>query len=150
MATHRISATAEIAAPAERVYAILADYRNGHPHILPKPYFQGLRVVEGGIGAGTVVEFSMRLLGSTRRFRATVSEPEPGRVLVETNDDGAVTRFTVEPRGAARCRVTIATETTVRDGWPGKIEGWMTTRLLRPIYEKELAEIAAFARRLGQ
>lgn len=146
MATHRIRATAEVAAPAERVYGVLADYRNGHPYILPKPYFQGLRVVEGGTGAGTVVEFSMRLLGSTRHFRATVSEPEPGRVLVETNDDGAVTRFTVEPQGATRCRVTIATETTVRDGWAGKIEGWMTTRLLLPIYEKELAEIAAFMR----
>lgn len=144
MTTHRVSATADIPASAARVYGVLADYHEGHAHIVPKPWFLWLRVVEGGVGEGTVVEFALRLMGRTQHFRATVTEPEPGRVLVETNEDGAVTSFTVDPQGDERCRLTIATETTVRDGLLGKIEGWMATRLLRPIYEKELAEIAAY------
>lgn len=147
MATHRVSATADIPAPAERVYAILADYHSGHAHILPKPWFLWLRVVEGGVGDGTVVEYALRLFGRTQHFRAAVTEPEPGRVLVETNEDGAVTSFTVDPQGDDRCRLTIATETTVRDGFLGKIEGWMATHLLKPIYEKELGEIAAYIQR---
>lgn len=28
-----------VKAPAQEVYTILADYRHGHPRILPKPYF---------------------------------------------------------------------------------------------------------------
>lgn len=145
MAINRVSASAVIPAPAEKVYGIIADYHNGHPHILPKPYFLSLEVVKGGVGAGTVVAFSMRLMGRTQHFRATVSEPEPGRVLVETNDTGSVTTFTVEPQPGGQCRVTIATDTTVRDGIGGKLEGWLINRLLRPIYEKELAQLAAFA-----
>lgn len=143
MATNRVSASALIPAPAEKVYGILADYHNGHPRILPKPYFTSLEVVEGGTGAGTVVAFSMRLMGRPQHFRATVSEPQPGRVLVETNDTGAETRFTVDPQPDGQCRVTIATETTVRDGIAGKVEGWITHRLLHPIYVKELAQLAA-------
>ena len=145
MAINRVSATALIPAPAEKVYGIVADYRNGHPHILPKPWFLSLEVVEGGVGAGTVVDFSMRLMGRVQHFRATVTEPQPGRVLVETNDTGAVTSFTVEPQPNQQCRVTIVTETTVRDGIAGKIEGWLTNRLLHPIYVAELAQLADFA-----
>ncbi|HRJ44334.1 MAG: SRPBCC family protein [Caldilineaceae bacterium] len=145
MAINRINASAVIPAPADRVYGIIADYRDGHPHILPKPYFLSLEVVEGGVGAGTVVAFSMRLMGRVQHFRATVSEPEPGRVLVETNDSGAVTSFVVDPRPGNQCQVTIVTETDVRDGIAGKIAGWLTNRLLHPIYVKELAQLAAFA-----
>ncbi len=71
-------------APADRVYAIIADYRNGHPHILPKQ-FRNLTVEQGGVGAGTIIRFEVRVFGQTQHFRAVVSEPEPGRVLVEEN-----------------------------------------------------------------
>ena len=123
MAINRVSVSALIPAPAQKVYGIIADYHNGHTHILPKPWFLSLEVVEGGVGAGSVIAVSMRLLGRTQHFRATVSEPQPGRVLVETNEDGTVTSFTVDPQPGGQCRVTIVTETTVREGIPGKIEG---------------------------
>ena len=145
MAINRVSASALIPAPAGKVYGIIADYWDGHPHILPKPWFVSLEVVEGGVGAGTVVDFSMRLMGRVQHFHSTISEPQPGRVLVETNDTGAVTSFTVEPQPNQQCRVTIVTETTVRDGIAGKIEGWLTNRLLHPIYVAELAQLADYA-----
>jgi hypothetical protein len=33
----------------------------------------------------------------------------------------------------------------VRDGLFGKVQGWLTERLLRPIYMKELEQLAAVA-----
>ena len=37
MSTYQASASLEIEAPATRVYAIISDYREGHPRILPRP-----------------------------------------------------------------------------------------------------------------
>lgn len=79
------TATKIIHAPAEMIYEILADYRTSHPRILPKPYFLSMDVEEGGFGAGTIVNFKMRILGQTRAFRTLITEPEPGRVLLETD-----------------------------------------------------------------
>jgi len=99
MPTHRVSETAIIDAPAEHVYAIIADYRDGHPRILPRPPFHDYEVEEGGQGAGTIVRFKMTAMGRTQAFRAAITEPEPGRVLVETYfDSQTVTTFTVVPR----------------------------------------------------
>jgi hypothetical protein len=39
MPRHRISASLRIDAPATRLYAILADYTQGHPRILLKPVY---------------------------------------------------------------------------------------------------------------
>ena len=81
---YRVSVSARIPAPSGRIYGIIADYRNGHPHILP-PAFSNLEVEQGGVGAGTIIRFNVRALGRTQLFRSVVTEPEPGRVLVETN-----------------------------------------------------------------
>src|SRR5262245_46984875 len=146
MAHHRVSASAVIAAPAAKLYALIADYRNGHPRILPKPYFVSLTVDQGGVGAGTVITFQMKLMGRVQTFHSVIAEPEPGRVLTETDVSGAVSTFTVEPRaGGQQALVTITTDTDVPDGLAGKIQGWLTTQLLRPIYVKELAQLEAVA-----
>ena len=105
-------------------------------------------VEQGGIGAGTVIRFQMSVLGKKQTFRASVTEPEPGRVLVETylDGNGAVTTFTVDPGTApADSRVTISTELPVRRGVAGWIERKVSTLLLRPIYRKELENLARVA-----
>ncbi|GIW04435.1 MAG: hypothetical protein KatS3mg059_1055 [Thermomicrobiales bacterium] len=85
----RVVAERIIGAPPERVYGVLRDYREHHPKILP-PAFSDVRVEEGGAGEGTVVAFTMNAGGRRRRFRARIDEPEPGRVLRETDlDSGA-------------------------------------------------------------
>lgn len=147
MAQHLISASTLIPAPAEQIYAIIADYQNEHPAILPKPPFVSLTVEKGGVGAGTEITFQMRLMGKLQTFRAAITEPEPGRVLVETVlETGTVTTFRVEPRDDGNSAyVTITTETKVRDGMSGRLEGWFATRLLRPVYVKELAQLTAVA-----
>ena len=83
---HIISASAVIPARRERVYSLISNYRDGHPRILPKQ-FSNLIVEQGGTGAGTVIRFQMSVFGMKRTFRAVITEPEPGRVLVETDLD---------------------------------------------------------------
>ena len=152
MRAQRIAASAIIMAPARQVYAILADYCEGHPRILPRQYFPLLEVEQGGTGAGTRIRFQMHATGSTRTFLATVTEPEPGHVLMETNElvepvpakassqSRSVTTFTVDPVDEDQhAQVTIATELVVAN-W---LEGLFTTMFLRRVYTQELKQLAA-------
>jgi hypothetical protein len=147
MAQHIISASALIDSPADVLYKIIADYHNGHPNIIPRPPFVSLTVEEGGVGAGTVIHSQMKMLGKVQSFRAKITEPESGRVLVETDlENRFVTSFIVEPRdNDQRAQVTIKTEAKTRDGFLGKIERWMLTKTLHPIYVQELQKLSEFA-----
>ncbi|HEV2467623.1 MAG TPA: SRPBCC family protein [Candidatus Sulfotelmatobacter sp.] len=144
---HVISVSAIIPARRERIYSLIANYNDGHQRILPKQ-FTGLTVEQGGVGAGTVIRFQMNLLGRKQNFRAAVTEPDPGRVLVETylDSNGAVTTFTVNPGSApADSHVTISTELPVSGGFRGFLERKFASFLLRPIYVKELQNLARVA-----
>jgi len=91
----------------------------------------------------------MRVFGRTQTCRAAVTEPEPGRVLVETylETNGAITTFTVNPGpDQGTSEVTISTELPVRAGVLGVIERALTTRFLRPLYVRELELLAARGR----
>jgi hypothetical protein len=146
MPRHTVTESAIVNAPAERVYAILADYRHGHPRILPRPPFEELEVEQGGVGAGTVIRCQMRMLGRRQTLRAAITEPEPGRVLVETElgGQGIVTTFTVDPEGPG-ARVSISTDVPTRGGLLGIVQRFLVTRLLRPTYVRELEQLDALA-----
>ena len=132
-----VSAARAIAAPPAVVYGIIADYRVGHPSILPPKWFGPLSVVEGGVGAGTRIRFSMRGMGPERPAEAIVAEPEPGRVLTETYPaTGGVTTFTVDP-AAAGSLVTFRTTWTPR-GFQGLFERLLAPGYLRRVYRDEL------------
>jgi hypothetical protein len=140
----RVVAEREVTAPAARVYAILADYREGHPRVLP-PAISDLRVVEGGTGAGTVATATIRLAGRTAPATLRVSEPEPGRVLRETADEnGAVTDFVVDPSPGG-CRVRIETTIPAAPGLRGAVERLLVPRLLGAAYRDELGRLARVA-----
>ena len=129
---------------AEEIYNIIADYHNGHPHILPKQYFLSLEVEEGGFGEGTIVLFQMRLLGQTQSFRSLITEPDPGRLVVETDiKSGIPTSFIVEPAGDGQTRVTISTELKGRSA----VEGWIAKVILQNVYRQELELLGEFAER---
>lgn len=140
MTPFEFSASALVHATPEDVYALIADYHDGHTRIIPRPPFVALEVEEGGIGSGTVIRVGIRMLGKVVHYRAVVSEPEPGRVLVETNENGYETSFTVEPHADGRQSfVTIATKMPPRRGIGGALERWLMPRVLRPMYIRELA-----------
>jgi len=144
---YRVAASSRVAAPAARVYDIIADYRVGHPSILPRA-FRNLHVDEGGRGAGTTFHMDVHAFGWKDTMRAAVTEPQPGRVLVERDlDRPTVTTFTVE-RGAhdGEAIVTFDTELQSRAGVLGAIERWLSTAFLKRVYREELANLDAVAR----
>jgi len=146
MARIRVAASAVIDAPADVIYEIISDYKNGHQLILPKENFRDLVVEEGGKGEGTVIRFVTRAGGQDRHFHARVAEPEPGRVLAEHDlDSDLVTTFTLTPLGENQTRVQIATEQSPSKGIRGFVEQRLGPRLLMGIYEKELQQLAELA-----
>jgi hypothetical protein len=148
MTTYTVSSRARIGAPAAVAYGIIADYRDGHPHILPPKYFRNLRVEQGGVGAGTHIRFEMGMLGSWREGVASVAEPQPGRVIHERMPaQGIDTWFTVDPVGDGACDVTIATQLPERGGLAGGVERLVTTAFLRRVYRAELALLDEVSRR---
>jgi hypothetical protein len=148
MTPYRISASRRIGAPADVSYGIIADYRSGHPHIIPPQYFRNLRVERGGVGAGTVIRFELHAFGKVNPTLAEVTEPLPGRVLVETYPEAGIhTTFTVAPvEGDHASDVTIITEMKSRGGLLGIIERTMTRSFFRKVFVKELALLDAVAR----
>lgn len=125
---------------------MFADYREAHPKILPPSFFVGLSVEEGGYGAGTVVVVEGKFAGRVRAIRGIVTEPEPGRRLVESYPaDGTVTSFVVDAEpGDDACRVTISTVFPRRRGPLGWIERALVRRVLRKVYREELDLVAAY------
>ncbi len=126
----------------EDVYATIADYHNGHPHIIPEKNLYDLQVEEGGYGAGTIITFKSRFLGQIQEFRQRVSEPEPGRILVEQDiapGQNESSTFTVTPvEQGEKSHVEIAMGLDARPGLPGRIERLILPRIFPPVFLKEL------------
>lgn len=132
-----------IKAPAARIYNLLADYRNGHPTILPKPTFADLTVEQGGYGAGTVIRVTTVAMGQKRYLRLTVTEPKVGRILQEEDpESGVLTQFIVE-HGPEGSLLTIKSWWQPKPGLKNWLEAWITAKFAGPLYRKELALIAA-------
>jgi hypothetical protein len=138
-----VSAERMIPAPAAAVYALLADYREGHPSILP-PAFSDYAVLAGGQGAGTRIRFRLTLGGRSREAEGVVSEPEPGLLRESYPRDGSVTEFTVAPAGA-QSRLRIDTTMPQSRGLAGLLERFLVPRLLKPLYADELDRIEKWA-----
>ena len=143
MAKVEATAEREIDAPADQVYGYLADMHK-HPHFLP-PAFSDFQVEEGGVGQGTVTRFAVTAGGRTRNYRMRVSEPEPGRTLVESDANSSlVTTFNVEPRGG-RSLVRISTSWDGAGGIGGFFERTFAPGAMRKIYLDELDRLNAYA-----
>ena len=129
------------------VYRCIADYEHHHrPDGFLPPAFSDMRVIQGGIGAGTVVSWAMDLGGRHETTTATISEPDPGHILVETSDT-VVTNFVVEPSGGGSL---VRFDTVIDEpGLRGVMTRLFATRLLRPIYDDELQRLEAYARQLA-
>ena len=145
MGTIRVSAERAIDAPPATVYGYLADMREHHPKFLPDA-FSDFTVVQGGVGAGTVTRFKVTAGRRTREYQMNVDEPEPGRVLTETDAKSSlVTTFTVTPDGAGS-RVRIETTWDGAGGIGGIFERLFAPRVMQGIYADELDRLNAYAR----
>ena len=145
MARILISAERAVDASADTVYGYIADMREHHPRFLP-PAFSDFRVESGGVGAGTVTRFKLTAGGRTREYQMKVAEPEPGRILTESDaSSSAVTTFTVSPQGGASL-VQISTTWDGAHGIGGFFERMFAPRVMRAIYLDELNRLDAYAR----
>ncbi len=149
MSKAHVEISAHIPATPEQVYAILKDYITHHPRILPGEYFYDFKLEEGGLGAGTVFRVKVRAMGREIPFHMRVSEPEPGRRLVETElDTGMATSFILTPESSGESRLTIASEWQPAEGLSGLLERLGNPILMRKIYKEELQNIANYAHKL--
>lgn len=146
MSKTRVEVSRVVDARPDDVLDVFKDYRGGHAAILPKPYFTGMDVVAGGYGAGTELHVYMKAMGVEKHYHQLVSEPEPGRVLAETDLDVAlVTTFTVDPvDGGSRTLVTLTTVYEPARGLAGWFENLMTPPFMRKIYRQELENLAVY------
>ena len=145
MARIAVSAEGTVEAPADTVYRYIADMREHHPRFLP-PAFSDFRVESGGVGAGTILRYKLSAGGRTREYRTKIAEPEPGRVLTESDTgSSAVTTFTVSSQGPASL-VQISGTWDGAGGIGGLFERIFAPRVLRAIYTDELKRLDAYAR----
>ena len=146
MARMQVSAERTVDAAADTVYRYIADMREHHPRFLP-PAFSDFQVEAGGVGAGTVTRYKLMVGGRTREHRVTVAEPEPGRILTESDAGGSnsVTTFTVAPEGSASL-VRIHSAWDSAGGIGGVLERMFAPRMVRAILTDELGRLDAYAR----
>jgi hypothetical protein len=145
MARIVVCAEGTVGAPADTVYRYVADMREHHPRFLP-PAFSDFRVESGGVGAGTITRFTVTAGGRTRAYQMKVAEPEPGRVLTESDTGSSlVTTTTVAPRGGESL-VGICTTWAGAGGIGGLFERMFAPRVMRAIYADELKRLDAYAR----
>jgi Polyketide cyclase / dehydrase and lipid transport len=139
-----LSAERLIEAPPDVVYRCIADYRQHHrPGGFLPPAFSNMHILNGGVGAGTIIRFSVRLAGRTRTITQHVTEPQPGRVLVES-DNSLRTVFTVQPEGNTS-RVRFDTRMQA-PGLEGLVNRLFAPALMKSLYADELRRLEEYAR----
>lgn len=147
-------AVSVLAARPEDVYETIADYHDGHPSILPRENLYDLQVEQGGRGEGTIIRFKARILGAEQAFHHRVSEPEPGRVLVEQDIEArqnVTTTFTVTPLDEGRnSQVEIKTTMNPSPGLRGLLERLIVPMANPPIYRKELKLLEVVAQQRAE
>jgi uncharacterized protein YndB with AHSA1/START domain len=137
------SAERSIDAPADKVYSYLADMHQ-HQRFLP-PAFSDFQIEEGGVGAGTVTTFKITAGGRTRSYRTLISEPAPGRTLVETDTNSSlVTTFNVTPQGD-KSQVSITSSWDGASGIGGFFERTFAPRALHRLFLDELDRLNTYA-----
>lgn len=141
-----VEASKVIPARAADIYAVIADYQVGHQAILPRPYFVSMEVKSGGYGAGTTTHIQMKVMGQEFHYDQIVTEPEPGRVIKETDiNTGQWSAFTLDPvEGGSATRVTISSEFPASSGLSGMMERLFQPMIVRKIYHIELDNLAAY------
>ena len=131
----RVSVEVErtVDAPMERVWALLRDYRVARARLLTE-HFSDYAVQERGEGAGTVIEYQLRVGRHQRHHVIAVQEPVPGRMLRERDRTSAlVSTWTLTPGGEGE-RTVVRLAVALRDpqtrGWLARVRARRALRRL--------------------
>jgi hypothetical protein len=132
-------ASKELAAPPDRVLAVLRDYRNARKPLLPANY-TAYRVEAGGAGNGTVIGYHFAAGGRERDYRLRVEEADG--VLREKDElSSFVSTWTVTPSEAGST-VTLEGSWDGASGVSGFFEGVFAPLGLKRVYGEILGRLA--------
>jgi hypothetical protein len=134
------SSSIELTASPEQALAAIADYATVRPQIL-SAHYRDYRVVEGGQGAGTVVDWTLQATEKrSRNVHATISAA--GNTVTETDANSSlVTTWTVAPSGTGSL-VTTTTTWNGAGGIGGIFEGIFAPLGLKKIQAEVLANLS--------
>ncbi|APE32826.1 polyketide cyclase [Nocardia mangyaensis] len=134
------SSSIVVAADPQRALEAIGDYETIRPRILSSHY-RDYKVVEGGKGAGTVVEWTLQATEKrSRNVRASVTVSDS--LLTERDANSSmVNTWTVTPEGAGS-RVTIRTTWQGAGGVSGIFEGIFAPLGLKKIQAEVLGNLA--------
>jgi uncharacterized protein YndB with AHSA1/START domain len=106
-----IEADRTVDAPMEQVWRLLRDYRAARARMFGEPFAE-YELHHGGVGAGTVIGYRLRLGHHERALVLTVDEPTPGRQLRDREHHGGLlVTWTLTPGGdGERALVRVAAE----------------------------------------
>ena len=143
MAVVTVVAEGHIDAPARLVYDVIADFREHHPRFLP-PSFTDFDVEQGGVGAGTVAR-SRFGRPANARLPVRIDEPEPGRVLTETDTmSSLVTTWTSRQTAAVLACALRPTGRRLGRAW--FLRAAVRAARVRRLYRDELRRLDRYAR----
>ena len=141
MAQVTAQAKRSIEAPAEQVFAALADYATTRPKILTESYLD-YRVEAGGQGAGSTVAWKLQATKSRVRDQLVeVSAPTAHQLVESDTNSSMVTTWTVTPEGEGRSVVTVDTRWNGAGGIGGFFERTFAPRGLARIHDGVLAKL---------
>ena len=132
----RVLAERELPAGPQRVFALLADYRQARPRLLTSDYVD-YRVEEGGSGAGTVFSYRFR----ERPYRVRVESAGPNTLRERDAAASLVTTWRVMPAPNQRSIVRVVTEWRASRGLGGLVERVFAPRRLRRVYREVLERL---------
>lgn len=140
----RSEASKVLAFPADEIYAVISDYKVGHPAILPKKYFKEYELLEGGQGAGSLIRVQMEVMGTREEFTLLASEPEKNRHLMEVDKSrGTRTSFLLEPQEKGT-KVSIISISPSSKGIKGFFERLIVPSVSKKIFREELDILADY------
>jgi hypothetical protein len=147
MSTITVTAQQDVQAPADEVFGLLGDYRNGRPRYLPDA-ITDYEVLSGDGGDGTLISY--RLHATKKRIRQTEAEihvPPGSRELVERTKEAQMrVTWRVTPIGDST-RVDVTLSWTGATGIGGLAERTFAPIGMRKIYGQMLERLAALAAR---
>ncbi|MFI5503211.1 SRPBCC family protein [Nocardia asteroides] len=133
------SSSIVVAADPQRTLEAIGDYETVRPRILSSHY-RDYKVVEGGKGAGTVVEWTLQATEKrSRNVRAEITVSDS--ILTERDANSSmVNTWTVTPDGAGS-QVTLRTTWTGAGGISGIFEGIFAPLGLKKIQAEVLGNL---------
>lgn len=142
MAEIQVHAERTIDAPAERVYAAIADLTNRSTWV-PAAY-SNVHLERREEEQGTVLDYHLETGRRARDYRMDVTEPEPGHTLRERDTTSSLVKtWTVQADGSGS-RVSINTRWSGASGIGGFFERTFAPRALTQLYGEELDALAAY------